>query len=242
LDLDDKPVGRLLTRREVLVSFGALGLAFLTACSLPSGAERSSPSAACVVRPELTEGPYFVDEDLRRSDIRTDPTDGTRKEGLRLDLSFQLMQLGAACEPLPDARVDVWHCDALGVYSDVSDPNFDTIGKKFLRGYQLTDERGVARFVTIYPGWYSGRAVHIHFKVRYGGTGSGVYDFTSQLFFPDELTDQVHAQPPYASKGQRDTRNAQDAIYLQGGDQLLLKPSRAGRSYTASIALALDLS
>jgi hypothetical protein len=118
--------------------------------------------------------------------------------------------------------VDVWHCNALGVYSDVSDPSFNTSGQKFLRGYQVTVNDGVARFTTIYPGWYQGRAVHIHFKVRSSASSGSAYEFTSQLFFDDALTDRVHAQQPYASKGQRDLRNSQDGIYNQGGSQLLL--------------------
>ncbi len=246
---DDGPIGRLLTRREVLELFGMASMSFLLGCTFPNDVDSHLPTptdtpstTACVVRPELTEGPYFVDEDLHRSDVRTDPVDGTRKEGVTLALTFRVMRMGEACEPLPGARLDIWQCDALGIYSDVSDPNFDTTGKKFLRGYQITDDRGVARFTTIYPGWYSGRAVHIHFKIRYPRSGSQTYDFTSQLFFDEDITDRVHSTQPYASKGPRDTRNSQDLIYRQGGDQLLLVPASVGRSYSASIALALDLS
>ena len=101
--------------------------------------------------------------------------------------------------------MDIWHCDAHGLYSDVSDPRFDTQGKKFLRGYQTTDSNGVAKFITIYPGWYQGRAVHIHFKIR---SGSGpVYEFVSQLFFDDALSDQVYNQAPYDGRGARTPRN-----------------------------------
>ncbi len=155
---------------------------------------------ACVARPALTEGPYFVDEKLNRSDIRSDPSDGSVRQGALLALTFRVSQLTNACAPLGGASVDVWHCDAAGVYSDVSDPGFSTVGKKFLRGYQVTDSSGVAKFTTIYPGWYQGRAVHIHFKIR-SHTGSGsAYEFTSQLFFDDNITDQVYTQAPYSAK------------------------------------------
>src|SRR5262249_32715430 len=122
---------------------------------------------ACVVRPEVTEGPYYVDEDLVRSDIRADPTTGAVKEGTQFVVSFNVSQVSSgSCTPLSGAVVDVWHCDATGAYSDVTDPGFDTKGQKWLRGSQTTDANGKASFTTIYPGWYSGRAVHIHYKVH----------------------------------------------------------------------------
>jgi protocatechuate 3,4-dioxygenase beta subunit len=126
------------------------------------------------------------------------------------------------------------------VYSDVSDPGFNTAGQKFLRGYQVTGTDGVARFTTIYPGWYRGRAVHIHFKIRSSVAASSAYEFTSQLFFDDSLTDQVHAGQPYVSKGQRDLRNSQDGIYNQGGSQLVLNVSETADGYAATFDIALD--
>jgi protocatechuate 3,4-dioxygenase beta subunit len=134
--------------------------------------------------------------------------------------------------------VDVWHCDALGLYSDVSANG--TVGQEFLRGYQITDSSGVARFTTIYPGWYQGRAVHIHFKVRSATSAGSVYEFTSQLFFDDDLTDQVHAQEPYTAKGQRDMLNSEDGIYNQGGSQLVLAVSETGEGYAATFDIALE--
>jgi len=112
--------------------------------------------------------------------------------------------------------VGVWQCDAAGHYSGVTDTGvgFDTVGQKFLRGYQITDAKGVARFTTIYPGWYRGRTVHIHFKVRTPATAvlanatDSVYEFTSQLFFDDALTTRVFAQEPYASRGEIETGKA----------------------------------
>ncbi len=301
-DNDDAPVGRVLSRREVLALLaGAGGAVLLAACDpfqsssaqpasaptqttgttagqptsaptqTPTGlasrptsvptqtaagsviqptAANSQPSPtanvaslpACVVRPEETEGPYFVDEKLNRSDIRSDPSDGSVKDGLPLLLAFRVSDVSNGCTPLKGAQIDVWHCDALGVYSDTNDPNWNTVGKKFLRGYQVTDANGTAQFTTIYPGWYRGRAVHIHFKIRTTTAAGKSYDFTSQLYFDNSLTDQVHAQQPYAAKGQRDTTNSADGIYQSsGGSQLLLNLSKSGQGYATTFDIGLQM-
>ncbi len=194
---------------------------------------------ACVAVPALTEGPYFVDERLERSDIRLDPSDGSIVEGVPLRLTVRVYRLSAGCAPLQGAMVDIWQCDALGVYSDVADPQFDTRGKKFLRGYQRTDASGTVEFLTIYPGWYRGRTVHIHFTIRTEPNSTRGYEFTSQFFFDDTLTDRVHAQPPYNQKGQRDTRNEDDAIFRQGGLQLILPVRGDGTGYAATFEIGL---
>jgi protocatechuate 3,4-dioxygenase beta subunit len=195
---------------------------------------------ACVVRPEMTEGPYFVDERLQRSDIRGDPADGSVRDGALLALTFNVARAGARCTPLAGAVLDLWHCDALGVYSDVQDPGFDTTGQQFLRGYQVTDADGVARFTTIFPGWYQGRTVHLHFKLRSPASAPRSWAFTSQLFFTDTLTDTVHAQQPYAAKGQRSLRNSGDGIYRAGGAQLVLDVHPTPAGFGASFDIALE--
>ena len=240
---DDRPAGPLLSRREVVAFLGATGAAWLMAGSLtPRRAVAGTPGPSCVVRPEQTEGPYFVDERLNRSDIRSDPTDGRVKPGTPLALTLLISRLNAGdCQPLPGAQVDIWHCDAQGVYSDVQDPGFDTIGQKFLRGYQVTNPRGSARFVTVYPGWYPGRTVHIHFKIRTAPVAQWSFEFTSQLYFDDVLTDRVHADPPYVAKGPRTARNQHDWIFRRGGDQLLLAPATTTDGYSATFAIGLQL-
>ena len=243
MDIDDIPIGRVLSRREALAFLGATGALLFLGCSDSSAtsSDTGDASSSCVVRPELTEGPYYVDEELLRSDIRSDPSDGTIRPGALLALTFNVSRAAAnACSPLAGAIVDLWHCDALGVYSDVSDPSFNTSGKKFLRGYQVTGSDGVARFTTIYPGWYQGRAVHIHFKIRSAASAASAYEFTSQLFFDDSLTDQVHATEPYASKGQRTLRNSGDGIYTSGGSQLVLDVTGTADGYAATFNIALD--
>jgi hypothetical protein len=219
---DDRPVGRVLSRREVV------GLLGLSAGALLVGGAGAQPAPTCVVRPQQTEGPFFVDERLNRSDIRSEPTTAAVKAGVPLQVAFKVSRLaGAACTPLGGAQVDVWHCDALGAYSDTP--------QKFLRGYQVTDPAGLARFTTIYPGWYPGRAVHIHFKIRSEGQ-----EFTSQLYFDDVLTDRVHATGAYASHGQRRTRNESDGPFRSGGRQLLLPVAEGGPGYAGTFDVALE--
>jgi len=242
---DDTPIGRVLTRREALAVFGASGFALLAGNALgPRGrAAAHSVVPACIARPEQTEGPYFVDEGLNRSDIRSDPSDRVLKPGVPLALALVVSRIsGRDCVALPGAQVDVWHCDADGIYSDVTDPHFQTVGHRFLRGYQLTDATGTARFTTIYPGWYPSRTVHIHFKVRTAPGASGkAYAFTSQLYFEDALTDRVHAVAPYAARGPRAIRNDGDRIFRNGGSQLVLAPTESRDGYVASFGLGLQL-
>jgi protocatechuate 3,4-dioxygenase beta subunit len=203
-----------------------------------TSADTAGGLPACVVHPEVTEGPYYVDEELNRSDVRSDPSSGVVKEGALLALTFNVSQISeAGCAPLEGAKVEIWHCDADGVYSDVSDPGFNTQGQKFLRGYQVTDANGQATFLTIYPGWYTGRTVHIHFKVHQDTSDSG-REFISQLFFDDSFTDQVFAREPYASKGQRNTLNSNDNIYQA---ELLLDVAQASNGYAAAFDIGLQL-
>lgn len=235
---DDRPMGTVLTRREALALLGAGGL---TALAPGRGAAQPAGTAACVARPALTEGPFFVDEKLDRSDIRSDPADGSVRPGVPLQLALRVSRLSrGACAPLPGATVDIWHCDAVGVYSDVQDPGGATLGKKFLRGYQTTDADGLARFTTIYPGAYRGRAVHIHFKIRSAAAGGRVHDFTSQLFFDDALSDQVYARRPYAGRGEQRVRNVRDGIFRNAGAQLMLAVTPAAPGYAGTFELALE--
>lgn len=236
---DDKPVGRILSRREIIRLLGGAGAVMVvgsrltgvslnqitnTATPTPSATLTATPVPACVVRPELTEGPYFVDGVLNRSDIRIEPSDDSIKEGKELRLRFQVHDVSAdSCAPLEGAQVDIWHCDALGAYSGVSDPGFDTSDQLWLRGYQVTDETGLAEFITIYPGWYPGRAVHIHFKIRTDPESEQGYEFTSQLFFDEELSDLVHAEAPYASKGYRNRLNEDESIFRNSDGLLTLE-------------------
>jgi protocatechuate 3,4-dioxygenase beta subunit len=210
----------------------------------PSTQTAMATTPSCVVRPPQAEGPYFVDEKLCRSDIRSDPLDGSVKPGVPLRLVFRVSHMiGGSCTPLSGAIVDVWQCDALGIYSDVQDINglFDTRGKLFLRGYQVTDASGTAEFMTIFPGWYPGRTVHIHFKIRTDSASRRGYEFTSQLYFDDAATDQMHAQLPYATKGQRTLKNSGDHLFRDGGNQLILQLTKDAQGYAGTFDLGLQI-
>ena len=195
-------------RRDVIFLLGAAAASTLLSSRETATASAGAPMApglegtGCVVTPDQTEGPYFVDERLNRSDIRLDPATGVVKAGVPLALTLRLSALSEGeCTPLAGTLVDLWHCDALGVYSDVRDGRSNTVGQKFLRGYQVSDAAGLVTFQTIYPGWYAGRAVHMHFKVRTNPAGRRGTEFTSQLYFDEAMTDRVHAQPPVQQQG-----------------------------------------
>jgi protocatechuate 3,4-dioxygenase beta subunit len=223
---------------------GVTGAAWLTRGALHAGAPPRAAAQACIVRPQQTEGPYFADDRLNREDITADPETGKRRAGAPLSVTLIVSRLhlrmnAGKCEPLPGAQVDLWHCDAMGIYSDVRDRRADTLGEKFLRGYQTTDARGAAHFATIYPGWYPGRTVHIHFKIR-AKSNQHTHEFTSQLYFDDALTDIIHATAPYAGNGERRTRNRNDGIYQHGGDRLMLDVTRKANVVVASLPLAMQ--
>lgn len=237
----------LLNRRDMLALMGAAGAAMLAGCARgpggPTGPYIKQTVAGCLVSPEQTEGPFFVDEKLNRSDLRVDPANGSVSPGVALHLILHVSQVANnACTPLPGATVDVWHCDALGSYSDVRENasgSGDTRGKKFLRGYQVTDKEGKVEFQTIYPGWYEDRTVHVHYKIRTNPSSEVGHELTSQLFFDEAITDQVHAQAPYAQKGRRDTTNSSDGIFSRGGNDLMLALSKDNEGYTGTYKVGM---
>jgi protocatechuate 3,4-dioxygenase beta subunit len=219
-----------LTRRESLLRFaGAAALvgggAAFRATQTGSAAVESGV-VRCVLAPELTEGPYFVPKEALRHDI----TEG--KPGAALLLRLTVVN-ASTCRAIRNAAVDVWHCDALGVYSGAVAGN---PGTNFLRGVQRTKADGVATFKSIYPGWYPGRAVHVHVKVHVRG---GVVH-TGQLFFPAAVTRAVYARAPYSTHGTSpDTGNPADAIFRNGGSKGLLAVTKTPVGYTAAIAVGV---
>ncbi len=176
---------------------------------------------ACVLTPATDEGPYFVDERLLRSDIRNDPPDGPMQDGALLSLSLEVVDVDDRCNPVTGAHVDIWHCNADGVYSDEAAEG--TLGQKFLRGCQRTDEQGWVTFTTIVPGWYAGRSVHIHFKIRLFSEQHQTHELTSQLFFSDALIRDIHtSRDPYRSRGVPELTNEDDPIFGDDGWKLVL--------------------
>lgn len=170
--------------------------------------------------PQQIEGPYYVAGIPNRSDIRADPSDGSVQEGIPLNVVINVYKIGNnngnnkafLCTPLSGARVDIWHSNSQGVYSGVK--QIGTEGKAYLRGYQITDGNGTVKFNTIYPGWYEGRAIHIHVMVRTldGGDNERVH-WTSQIYLNNSINAQVHTQLPYSKHGPPPMTNEQDGIY-----------------------------
>jgi protocatechuate 3,4-dioxygenase beta subunit len=189
----------------------------------------SSGLVSCVLAPEQTEGPYYLDDHKVRRNI----TEG--RPGVPLALRLTVVDV-SNCKPIKGAAVDIWHCDAGGVYSGTSVQ--DTEDDRFLRGIQRTDAKGLALFRTIYPGWYQGRTVHIHVMVHIGGN----VVHTGQLYFADTLTDTVYRRSPYSARSARTTRNAADSIYRNGGKRSTLKLKKSGSGYVGSITMGVQRS
>src|SRR5262245_34334443 len=209
---------RKLSRRESLLAAGGL----IAAALIPEAAQAAGTGPAavsrgavsCVLTPEMTEGPYYVPSEKVRRDI----TEG--RPGAPLELRLTVVN-ASSCKPIKGAVVDIWHADALGVYSGAVANSPDT---NFMRGVQKTDANGLALFTSVYPGWYQGRAVHIHVKVHLGGN----VVHTGQLYFPDAVTDAAYPKAPYTDRPNRTTRNADDAIYRNGGSRSLVRLRKGG--------------
>jgi protocatechuate 3,4-dioxygenase beta subunit len=218
-----------INRRDSLLAAGGLIAAALipeAASAAGSGpAAVASGAISCVLTPEMTEGPYYVPAEKVRRNI----TEG--KPGTPLDLRLTVVD-ASTCKPIKSAVVDIWHADALGVYSGAIARK---PGTNFMRGVQKTDSAGLARFMSVYPGWYQGRAVHIHVKVHLGGT----VVHTGQFFFNDALTDVVYKQSPYDTRASRDTRNTADSIYRNGGSRSILKVTKLASGYRAGITMGV---
>jgi hypothetical protein len=188
----------------------------------------SSGAVSCVLTPELTEGPFYVAGEKLRRDV----TEG--KAGTALLLKLTVVN-ASTCKPVKNASVEIWHCDAGGVYSGAVANN---PGTNFLRGVQKTNATGVATFKTIYPGWYQGRAVHIHVKVHVAGT----VVHTGQLFFPASVTNVVYKRTPYSAHGTTpDTLNPNDSIFRNGGSKGLLTLKKNGTGYIGAIGMGVHL-
>jgi protocatechuate 3,4-dioxygenase beta subunit len=224
---ETEPGENRLTRRSTLVRAGGVAAVALGAAGLPAtraGASGAS-ALACVLSPELTEGPYYIEHAKLRRDI----TEGL--PGARLALRLSVLD-AATCKPIKGAAVDIWHASAGGSYSAAAS---GAVGRTYLRGIQRTDARGLARFDTIYPGWYPGRAVHIHVKVHVGGHAV----HTGQLFFRDAFTARVYKRAPYKARGGPDLPNAADSIYAAGGSRSLLSMRTAGEGYAGAISMGV---
>jgi protocatechuate 3,4-dioxygenase beta subunit len=182
------------------------------------------PENGCVLAPETTEGPFYLDINKVRSDI----TEG--RPGTALALTLRVVS-AATCKPIPEAAVDIWHTDAFGTYSGVEGG-----AGIYMRGTQRSDANGLVEFKTVYPGWYNGRTVHIHVMVHVGAN----VVHTGQLYFDDAVTDEIYKAAPYSKRGARDRRNANDGIYQGGGQASTMKPAKSGSGYGATMTMGVQ--
>lgn len=224
---------RRISRRASLASLGGLvagaaGLAGVRAVEDAGAgpAAVASGLVSCVLAPEQAEGPYHVDD----AAVRRNVTEG--RPGVPLTLRLTVVD-ASTCRPVRNAAVEIWHCDAAGVYSGVQGDS-----GMFLRGVQRTDHRGLALFRTIYPGWYPGRTVHVHTMAHIAGN----VVHTGQLYFPDTVTDAVYRRSPYNRRPNRNPRNAGDSIYRNGGRRSTLRLRRTGAAYVGSITMGVQRS
>lgn len=204
-----------------ILGFAAFAPAVIDSCSKSSGSSGTSDgtstgtggttSTGCSATPTETAGPYPYDLSKNSAIFRTDITEG--KTGLPLSLTLTIVNSNSSCTPIEGARVDIWHCDKDGYYSEYSEPGYlgtiDYTGKTFLRGIQLTDANGQVKFTTIYPGWYTGRVTHIHVEVFI----NSVLKATTQIAFPDSINTAVYKTSLYSTHGQNSITNSSDGIF-----------------------------
>jgi protocatechuate 3,4-dioxygenase beta subunit len=235
------------TRRQTLGIAGAAGSALalggvagraFSGLAGPGEVTAAMAAKACKLTPEVTEGPFYVALDKIRRDI----TEG--KAGVPLTLRIRVIDV-KRCRPIHSAAVDIWHCDADGLYSD--EASNGTAGQTYLRGVQLTNKKGFATIETLYPGHYTGRATHIHLKVHIGGKArggtlrGGHVSHTGQLFFAESANSSVYALAPYSSDTAPRTLNSADSIYSQAGGsraEVNLKGS-AGSGFVGTIVVGV---
>jgi protocatechuate 3,4-dioxygenase beta subunit len=240
MDRDDQAADPKRRRALIAGGLGASAMAFAACARQPAEAAGgdapaagAKPTAAPALTPQTTEGPYYFDARQVRADI----TEGLA--GIPVDLRFRVLDETGA--PVPKARVDVWHCNAAGLYSGYAgqgdDRTVSTEGKTFLRGTQTTGADGVVVFQSIYPGWYRGRTTHIHFKVILGER----HVLTSQFTLPDALSEFLYTEvPAYRRASLRDTLNSNDGIALQAGDRLHGCVREDADHYVVTLDVAVD--
>jgi protocatechuate 3,4-dioxygenase beta subunit len=229
-------------RREAIAIIGAAGAALGWGCggesptsptaaaasgtTTATAAASSASGAACTITPNETIGPYPSLVDLFRSDIREG------KAGTNLSLTITVVNTANNCSTLENVNVEIWQCDATGNYSQYGSERAQT----YLRGIQTTNSSGQVTFTTIYPGWYQGRATHIHVEVTRSGSSLKV----TQIAFPESVNSQVYGAGVYASRGANPTSNARDGIFADSLDSEMASVSGSpSTGYTATFTVGL---
>jgi protocatechuate 3,4-dioxygenase beta subunit len=201
--------------------------------------------------PQQIEGPYFVDGMPDRSNITSDTSNGSAEQGIPLRLMIHVYGVtDGACVPIEGAKVDIWHANSQGIYSGVND--MGTSENNFLRGYQITDKNGTVQFRTVYPGWYEGRAIHIHDKVRISNGEQNPLEWTSQLYLNNSINEEVHAKSPYSDHGLPEITNEQDMVYSgasadgmiqkNSGELLMISITKQSDAYFGTFDIVLNAS
>ncbi|RYC71450.1 MULTISPECIES: dioxygenase family protein [Spirosoma] len=227
--IPSEPISRLSFLRKAIAST-VLTPALLQSCSsqteiTPGGTTTNgsttggSTTGSCVVTDTETDGPYPLYSSRGSALQRVDIREG--KTGLQLDMTMTVKNVNNSCAVLANARVDIWYCDKDGYYSGYSNSGYlgtqNNTGKTFLRGLQYTDASGQVKFTGIYPGWYQGRATHIHVQVYVDNT----LKLTSQIAFPEDINTAVYTTDLYKAHGQNSLKNSGDNILSDSLDNEL---------------------
>ena len=217
-------------RREAIgvIGVGSAGIAFGCSTESPANAQTTSTNAACAVTPTETVGPFPSLVDLFRSDIREG------KSGSVLTLTVRVVNVNAGCAGVSNANVEIWHVDAAGNYSQYGSQT----GQTYLRGIQTTNAAGEVTFTTIYPGWYQGRATHIHLEVTIGGVSRKV----TQMAFPESVNNAVHGTGAYAPRGNNPLSNAADGIFADSlASELVTPTGDPANGYSARFQVGISV-
>ena len=232
-----------VSRRDALGLLGLGGAALSLGCgsdssTTPTATTGTAPtggsttSGACAVTPTETLGPYPSLTNFVRSDIREG------KSGLPLALTITIVNTGNSCGPVANAAVDIWQCDAQGQYSEYSQPGYNGSGQTFLRGIQTTDASGRVTFTTVFPGWYQGRATHIHVEVKVNNSVVKV----TQIAFEESVIAAVYATGVYAAKGRNPTSNASDMVFADSlaSETATITGGDATSGYSAAFTVSIN--
>jgi protocatechuate 3,4-dioxygenase beta subunit len=245
----DRSIPKALSRRQALELLSTVGAALAAGCgstaasptaatTTPSTSVPTPTASSCAVTPEETAGPYPDRTGMinNAAFLRQDITEG--RPGLPVMLTLTIVNVKTGCAPVANATVEIWQCDASGNYSEYAQPGFNGVGQTFLRGLQTTDSSGKVTFKTIYPGWYSGRATHIHVEVFANGAAVK----TTQIAFPEEVSAAVYRTGVYASKGQNTTSNARDNVFADGvQDEIATVAGDITSGYAATLTIGVSV-
>lgn len=241
-----------MERKDFLKGLGVIGVGSMLPLSAVKAAKRGmqrvmSPSgtAVCVLVPNETAGPYPLNLSGNNAMFRNNITEG--RPGLPLNLSINVVNINNGCAPIPNARIDIWHCDKDGYYSGYTNAGYlgsqNNVGQIFFRGIQLTDLNGQANFVTIYPGWYGGRAAHIHAQIFLGA--NAVLQATTQFAFPPAITTAVNGTSQYSTHGQNPTTNTNDNVFSDtantNNEMLAVTANTTTGGYDATITVGIAI-